>query len=132
MVKVDARAFATACASVKPASVPIWVIEKPVLVQIDPLEVAKILLKLIRNGRGEISVDFEAPPWMSTSKAPVDLAIIGDTPYGAAQIEDLPNLLAGIDADPRISTVIHLGDIKNGSSRCDDSYFAQIHAGFRP
>ena len=25
---------------------------------------------------------------------------------------------------------MHLGDIKNGSSRCDDSYFAQIAAGF--
>ncbi|RYZ04073.1 MAG: hypothetical protein EOO73_25355 [Myxococcales bacterium] len=60
----------------------------------------------------------------------MDLAIIGDTPYGAAQIEDFPNLLAAITADSRISSVVHLGDIKNGSSRCDDAYFAQIFAGF--
>ena len=130
IVKVDAKGFQDACAKVKATSLPNWFIEKTLTVQIDPLEVAKILLRLIRNGRAEIAVDFEPPPWFSASKAPVDIAVIGDTPYGAAQIEDFPNLLATIDADARISSVLHLGDIKNGSSRCDDSYFAQIAAGF--
>ena len=130
IVKVDAKGFSEACAKVKATSLPNWFIEKTLTVQIDPLEVAKILLKLIRNGRAEIAVDFEPPPWFSASKAPIDIAVIGDTPYGAAQIEDFPNLLATIDADARISSVLHLGDIKNGSSRCDDSYFAQIAAGF--
>jgi Calcineurin-like phosphoesterase len=129
-VKVDGSAFSAKCSKVKSSSVPNWVLEKPVTTRIDDLDVAKILLKLIRNGRGEVAVDFEAPPWLSTSKAPIDLAIIGDTPYGAAQIEDFPNLLSAIDADERVSTVVHLGDIKNGSSRCDDAYFAQIFAGF--
>lgn len=130
VVKVDARGFAEKCSKVKASSVPAWVLEKPLATKIDALQVAKILLKLIRNGRGEITVDFEAPAWMSTATSPVDLAIIGDTPYGAAQLEDFPNLLAAIDADPRISSVVHLGDIKNGSSRCDDGYFAQVFAGF--
>jgi hypothetical protein len=130
VVKVDATAFADKCSKVKSTSTPNWVLDKPVAAKIDALSVAKILLKLIRNGRGELTVDFEAPPWLSSSMAPIDLAIIGDTPYGAAQIEDFPNLLSAIDADDRISTVVHLGDIKNGSSRCDDAYFAQIFAGF--
>jgi hypothetical protein len=129
-VKVDASAFASKCSKVTSSSVPNWILEKTLTTRIDDLDVAKILLKLIRNGRGEITVDFEAPPWLSTSTKPLDLAIIGDTPYGAAQIEDFPNLLAAIAADTRVSTVVHLGDIKNGSSRCDDSYFAQIFAGF--
>ena len=129
-VKVEANAFAEKCAKVKGASVPSWILEKPLTARIDDLDVTKLLLKLIRNGRSEISVDFEAPAWLSSSKAAIDLAVIGDTPYGAAQIEDFPSLLAAIDADQRISSVVHLGDIKNGSSRCDDSYFAQIFAGF--
>ncbi|MEI9937540.1 MAG: hypothetical protein WDO69_10005 [Pseudomonadota bacterium] len=130
IVKVDANAFAETCAKVKTSSVPNWILEKTLTARIDDLDVAKLLLKLIRNGRSEVTVDFEAPPWLSTSVAPIDLAVIGDTPYGAAQIEDFPNLMAAMDADPRISYAVHLGDIKDGSSRCDDSYFAQIFAGF--
>jgi len=130
IVKVDANAFAEACSKVKTSSVPNWILDKTLTARIDDLDVAKLLLKLIRNGRGEVTVDFEAPPWLSTSLAPVDLAVIGDTPYGAAQIEDFPNLMAAINADKRISTTLHLGDIKEGSGRCDDSYFAQIFAGF--
>jgi hypothetical protein len=130
IVKVDANAFAETCSKVKTSSVPNWILEKTLTARIDDLDVAKLLLKLIRNGRSEVTVDFEAPPWLSTSVAPIDLAVIGDTPYGAAQIEDFPNLMAAIDADPRIGYALHLGDIKDGSSRCDDSYFAQIFAGF--
>jgi hypothetical protein len=129
-VKVDAAAFPNKCSKVKATDVPNWIIEKTLTARIDDLDIAKILLKLIRNGRGELSVDFEAPPWLSTSTKAIDLAIIGDTPYGAAQIEDFPNLLAALAADTRISAAVHVGDIKNGSSRCDDSYFAQIFAGF--
>jgi len=130
IVKVDANAFAETCSKVKSSSVPNWILEKTLTARIDDLDVAKLLLKLIRNGRGDVTVDFEAPPWLSTSLTPFDLAVIGDTPYGAAQIEDFPNLMAAIDADPRISYALHLGDIKDGSSRCDDSYYAQIFAGF--
>jgi Calcineurin-like phosphoesterase len=129
-VKVDANAYSSKCSKVAASSVPNWILEKTLTARIDDLDVTKILLKLIRNGRGELTVDFEAPPWLSTSTQALDLAIIGDTPYGAAQIEDLPSLLSAIAADKRVSTVVHLGDIKNGSSRCDDAYFAQIFAGF--
>jgi hypothetical protein len=128
--KVDGVAFAQACNKVRAATVPTWVSESALTVRIDPLEIAKIPLKLIRNGRGEVTVDFEAPPWLSTSKTPLDFAVIGDTPYGAAQIDDFPNLLAAVESDSRIASLVHVGDIKNGSSRCDDSYFNQIFTGF--
>jgi hypothetical protein len=130
LVEVDALGFSQACSALTSSTVASFVTEKPVTARIDALEVVKILLKLIRNGRAQVSVDFEPPPWMSTAKNPIDLAIIGDTPYGAVQIQDFPSLLADIAADTRISEVVHLGDIKNGSSRCDDGYFAQIFAGF--
>jgi hypothetical protein len=70
------------------------------------------------------------PSWADPGLAKVDLAVIGDTPYGAAQIADFPNLVAAINGAPDVARVVHLGDIKNGSSSCDDAYFAQVFAGF--
>jgi hypothetical protein len=58
------------------------------------------------------------------------LAVIGDIPYGDALIAEFPADIAEINADPDVRRVIHLGDIKNGSSRCDDSYFAARFADF--
>ncbi|MDX6727310.1 MAG: hypothetical protein QOK49_2115 [Baekduia sp.] len=56
--------------------------------------------------------------------------IIGDTPYGAAQIANFPQDVAELNADPDVQLVMHVGDIKNGSSRCDTSYFQQIRDTF--
>jgi len=66
------------------------------------------------------------PTWLDASSQKVEYAVIGDTPYGSAQIADFPNLISAINAAPNIGRVVHVGDIKNGSSRCDDAYFAQI------
>ena len=71
-----------------------------------------------------------APSWANQSASPVDLAVIGDTPYGAVQIADFPNLIADINAAPGIAMVVHVGDTKSGSARCDDTYFQSILAGF--
>ncbi len=57
-------------------------------------------------------------------------AVIGDTPYGLPQLENFPNDVAEINADKSVKLVMHLGDIKNGSSECTTSYFEQIHADF--
>ncbi len=59
------------------------------------------------------------------------LAIIGDVPYGDAQIAQFPTDIAQINADPDVERVVHLGDIKNGSSRCDTSYFEARLADFQ-
>jgi hypothetical protein len=65
------------------------------------------------------------------SPAPAStLAVIGDTPYGAAQLANFPADIARINADPAVSRVLHLGDIKSGSTVCSDAYFAQIRAAF--
>ncbi|HEY5821712.1 MAG TPA: metallophosphoesterase [Propionibacteriaceae bacterium] len=57
-------------------------------------------------------------------------AVIGDIPYGAAEIASFPKVVAQINADPAVSLVAHLGDIKNGSSTCDDAYFSMIRSRF--
>lgn len=62
--------------------------------------------------------------------AATTLAVIGDIPYGDALIAEFPADIAEINADPDVRRVIHLGDIKNGSSRCDDAYFAARFADF--
>ncbi len=53
-------------------------------------------------------------------------AVIGDIPYGDAQIANFPNVIAQINADPAVRWVDHLGDIKSGSSVCSDDYFQMI------
>jgi len=59
--------------------------------------------------------------------SPFTLAVIGDTPYGAAKLAEFPSLIAKINADPAVRIVAHLGDIKAGkNSACTDEYFENI------
>ncbi|HET7400072.1 MAG TPA: hypothetical protein VFJ94_16275 [Intrasporangium sp.] len=54
-------------------------------------------------------------------------AVIGDVPYGADQVAAFPRWVDQINAaDPELA--FHLGDIKNGSTRCDDGYYRMIKA----
>jgi hypothetical protein len=56
-------------------------------------------------------------------------AIIGDIPYGSAQQALFPRWIQEINAaDPELT--FHVGDIKNGSSRCDDALYQQIKSDF--
>jgi hypothetical protein len=137
--QLDAQAFALTCAGLTapPAASPTWVAEAPVFIHIDSGVLAEASLKMIRNGRASVGIDFEAAPWISSSSAPVELAVFGDAPYGAAQIADFPKLIADINAaTPAVTQIVHLGDIKNGSSRCDTTYFQfvadNLNASARP
>jgi hypothetical protein len=72
-------------------------------------------------------------PGAASAKGPDDpdtFAVIGDIPYGDAQIAAFPGRIGQINADPDVSLVVHLGDIKSGSSVCSDDYFAMIRADF--
>jgi hypothetical protein len=59
-----------------------------------------------------------------------DIAVIGDVPYGQAAFAGFPQLIGQINAAPQVSDVVHIGDIKDGSSLCTDEYFGQIKALF--
>jgi hypothetical protein len=71
------------------------------------------------------------------SDSAVTYAIFGDTPYGKAQNINFPNDIAELNAATP-DLVIHLGDIKNGSSQCNTSTpdpvtggdFESVKAGF--
>jgi len=57
-------------------------------------------------------------------------AVIGDVPYGAAQIAAFPSMVDRINAQPGLSLAFHVGDIKNGSSQCTNEYFSMIRTQF--
>ncbi|KLL10726.1 MULTISPECIES: metallophosphoesterase [Protofrankia] len=56
----------------------------------------------------------------------VTFALLGDTPYGDAQRAVLPHLVDTVNADADVRFVLHAGDVKNGSSTCDDARFADL------
>lgn len=56
--------------------------------------------------------------------------VIGDIPYGEAEIAKFPARIRDINADSALKFVTHVGDIKNGSSVCSDEYFENIRAQF--
>ncbi len=53
-------------------------------------------------------------------------AVIGDTPYSDYERAELPKMLGAI-ANSQVEFVAHIGDIKSGKDRCDDSLFADRH-----
>lgn len=56
--------------------------------------------------------------------------VIGDIPYGEAEIAKFTSRIQDINSDSSLDFVAHVGDIKNGSSVCSDDYFEHIRSEF--
>ena len=59
------------------------------------------------------------------------MAVYGDSPYGinnadTSQTDATPAFIDNINADPDVSTVVHVGDIHSGKQICSESYDRQI------
>src|SRR5262245_65965954 len=54
------------------------------------------------------------------------IGVIGDMPYTAQQQAALATFVDAISADPNFQVLIHLGDIKSGSSASKDTYMKDI------
>lgn len=50
-------------------------------------------------------------------------ALIGDTPYGLAEEAKFDNVISDINRSRDVQLVVHTGDVKQGSERCDDAVF---------
>jgi hypothetical protein len=55
------------------------------------------------------------------------LAVYGDAPYGTTptdttQFEKTPGFIDTVNADPEVSTVLHVGDIHSGKQYCTEAY----------
>ena len=61
----------------------------------------------------------QTPEWGS-GVAPFAFALIGDMPYGAVRETPFDRLVAEVNRDNSVDFVMHAGDIKAGSERCDD------------
>jgi hypothetical protein len=68
----------------------------------------------------------EAGETSGDAAQPLTFALIGDTPYGDAQEQQFPALVQAVNADPKVRMVLHAGDVKTGSSTCDDARFARL------
>ena len=95
--------------------------------------------RMQRAGLAAATVAVSAPRWSAPDrrrpgrepgKAPFTFAVIGDIPYGDAQIARFPKVVDQINDDPAVEFVDHLGDIKSGSSVCSDDYITMIRGQF--
>ncbi|PNI09111.1 hypothetical protein CXX84_07190 [Arthrobacter sp. AFG7.2] len=66
----------------------------------------------------------------TTDRQAFTFGVIGDIPYGDAEIAKFPARIQDINADTTLDFVAHVGDIKNGSSVCSDEYFDAIRTEF--
>src|SRR5262245_58239781 len=78
---------------------------------------AGLLCFVMSGSRGAAQ---QTPEWGS-GVAPFAFALIGDMPYGAARETTFARLVAQINRDNDVDFVMHAGDIKAGSERCDDT-----------
>ncbi|MFD8141451.1 hypothetical protein [Streptomyces sp. NPDC059708] len=67
------------------------------------------------------------------ARAPFTLAVYGDAPYGTSptdtsELQATPAFIADVNADPDVSTVIHVGDIHSGKQYCTAAYDQSIAA----
>ena len=60
---------------------------------------------------------------------PFTFAVIGDVPYGSAQLAALPNEIAQINADSSLQFTAHVGDISSPLN-CSDPYYASVKSDF--
>ena len=51
---------------------------------------------------------------------PTQFALIGDGPYGAANLTKYERMIEDINGTRDIAWVVHLGDMKDSLSSCDD------------
>ena len=67
---------------------------------------------------------------LDASSNRMDIAVIGDVPYGPVATAVFPAFIEEIDGDPKVRRIVHVGDIKSGSTVCSDDWFAFIRASF--
>ncbi|GAB3886835.1 metallophosphoesterase [Terrabacter terrigena] len=93
------------------------------------LAAAAAALVLLPAGIGSAhAVDAPAPGQQKDGH--YSFAVIGDVPYGAEQVAAFPRWVDQINATPDLSFTVHVGDIKNGSSKCTNEYFSMIRTQF--
>lgn len=68
-------------------------------------------------------------PASTAASTPFAFAVIGDVPYGSAQISAFPGYISRINADPQVQLVSHLGDLSSPLD-CSSTYFSTVRTRF--
>ena len=78
------------------------------------------LVVLLCFEAGDLRITAKEKTEWGSGVAPFAFALIGDMPYGTARETPFARLVAEINRDNDVDFVMHAGDIKAGSERCDD------------
>jgi hypothetical protein len=70
------------------------------------------------------------PPEPRPTPTKFSFAVIGDIPYGSRQRAAFPRAVEQINADRAVQLVYHLGDMKDGSTRCSTDYYRTVKRQF--
>jgi hypothetical protein len=54
--------------------------------------------------------------------APLSFALMGDAPYGDAEVRAFERLIDAVNADESLDFVLHVGDIKGSGEPCSDAF----------
>ncbi|WP_018760944.1 metallophosphoesterase [Arthrobacter sp. 135MFCol5.1] len=87
-------------------------------------------LAVLATLAGAAAAPAQAADNTSDSSQAFTFGVIGDIPYGAAEIAKFPSHIQDLNADKDLKFVAHVGDIKNGSSVCSNEYFSYIRSQF--
>jgi hypothetical protein len=74
-----------------------------------------------RGGDDRWDWDFDHKHEKADKGGPFDFAFVGDGPYGVAAEPLWDNTIREINRDRDVRFVMHAGDVKAGSERCDDT-----------
>ena len=66
------------------------------------------------------------------SQHAITIAVFGDWPYSTALLDSARLLIDSVNADPRVSLVLHVGDIHSGSMPCTGAGLNPLPAGANP
>src|SRR5437879_6420798 len=72
------------------------------------------------------------PHAVHAARGAFTLAVYGDAPYGTfqgdhAELDATPAFIDSVNADPDVSSVIHVGDIHSGKQFCTQPYDQSIY-----
>jgi hypothetical protein len=91
----------------------------------------------LRNAAGllaaSVALALASSPLAASASSPgrTVLGVVGDMPYGSAKVSAFPGFVSFVNTDTSLDEVVHLGDIKSGSSSpCTNDYFALIRSDF--
>jgi hypothetical protein len=66
------------------------------------------------------------------SATPITIAVFGDWPYDQLLLDNAALLTGSVNADPKVSLVLHVGDIHSGSMPCTSADTLPVLAGANP